>query len=80
VTQNDGRSAAPDARYRLGILTDNALWYTQSDLLERELLKPGLLQTFGWKIIVVLARDWYRDQESCLQRLRDALADDVCSG
>ncbi|MEQ9411072.1 MAG: AAA domain-containing protein [Fuerstiella sp.] len=60
-------------QYRLGILTDNSLWYSQPDLLERELLKPRLLQAFGWNIQVVLARDWYHDRQNCLKRMLTAL-------
>ena len=39
-----------DPQYRLGILTDNSTWYSQEDLLERELMKPP-----------VVARIWMAD-------------------
>ena len=55
-------SRGDDRTYRLGILVDTLEWYAQRDLVERELLKPDLLTAFGWRIHVVLARDWYADQ------------------
>jgi len=62
-----------DEAYRLGILVDTSRWYTQTDLLERELLRPALLEAFGWNVMVVRARDWYFDQERVLKDLEDAL-------
>ncbi len=46
--------------YRLAILLDNDSYYDQSDLLERDLMRPKLLRDFGWKVAFVLAKDWYR--------------------
>ena len=63
-----------DQEYRLGILVDNRQWYRQSDLLERELIKPQLLKAFGWNICVVLARDWYHNKDTVLHTL-DGLLD-----
>ncbi|MEO2016681.1 MAG: AAA domain-containing protein [Fuerstiella sp.] len=65
-----------DQEYRLGILVDNQQWYRQSDLLERELMKPQLLMAFGWNICVVLARDWYHNKDEVLQTLDGLLKDD----
>lgn len=61
-----------DTEYRLGILTDGCAWYEQADALERELMKPQLLQTFGWTIMVVLAKDWYHNRELVLEKIRTA--------
>lgn len=63
-----------DSKYRLGILTDTADWYEQTDIAERELLRPQLLRDFGWRVQVVLAMDWYRNRESCLLALEDVLS------
>lgn len=62
-----------DAVHRLGILIDTPRWYAQTDLLERELLRPGLLEAFGWKILVVRARDWYFDRSQVLTDIYEAL-------
>ena len=58
-----------ELRYRLGILVDTDAHYEQDDLLERELMRPQLLRTFGWNIAHVLARDWYHDSAGVLERL-----------
>ena len=64
-----------DEEYRLGVLVDSQQWYRQSDLLERELIKPQLLKAFGWNICVVLARDWYHSRDAVLQTLEGQLKD-----
>lgn len=58
-----------DTSYRLGILCDTPAWYQQTDLLERELMRPSLLKAFGWEVDVVLAKDWWEDSEAVLQRM-----------
>jgi predicted DNA-binding WGR domain protein len=63
-----------DRTYRLGVLVDTSDWYAQRDLVERELLKPDLLVAFGWRIHVVLARDWYEDRAGVLERIERLLA------
>ncbi len=55
---------------------DNASYYDQSDLLERDLMRPKLLRDFGWKVTFVLAKDWYEDRAAVLQRLERLLAGD----
>ncbi len=67
-----------DSEYRLGILTDGSQWYSQTDLLERELMKPQLLTAFGWQIMVVLAKDWYHDRGAVISAIATAIcADDA---
>ncbi len=58
-----------EAGYRLGILIDTEAYYRQDDLLERDLLRPGLLRAFGWQVAHVLASDWYRDRRAVVGRL-----------
>jgi len=63
-----------DEQYRLGILVDSDRHYAQTDLLERDLLRPKLLRAFGWRLTCILAQDWYRDREgalACIERLLD---------
>ena len=62
-----------DAEYRLGILVDTDEFYQQSDTLEREMLKPKLLEAFGWVIMRVTAKDWYQNPSQVLQRVGDYL-------
>ncbi len=43
-------------------------------MIERELLKPDLLVAFGWRVYVVLGRDWYQDRAGLLARIERLLA------
>ena len=61
----------PGAReYAAGILVDTAASYRQLDLIEREVMRPKLLEAFGWRIKHVIAKDWYADQATCLAELK----------
>ena len=64
-----GRSPTRRSIVPLGILLDNRAYYEQSDLLERDMMRPKLLRAFGWQVAFVLAKDWYEDPEAVLQRL-----------
>lgn len=70
-----------DRTYRLGILVDTADYYRQTDLLERDLMKPNLLRAFGWRVAVVLSKDWWDNPDDVLARVvRIAESDDDDSG
>ncbi|MDZ7620618.1 MAG: AAA domain-containing protein, partial [Patescibacteria group bacterium] len=58
-----------DARYRLAILLDNRAYYEQSELLERDMMRPKLLRDFGWHVAFVLAKDWYDHRNEVLDHL-----------
>jgi len=60
---------AGDVDYRLGILVDSVRAYEQSDALEREMMRPRLLRTFGWRLASVLAKEWLVSPESELKRI-----------
>jgi hypothetical protein len=47
-----------DEGYRLGVLVDSDAYYEQSDLIERDMMRPRLLRTFGWRVTQVLAKDY----------------------
>ncbi len=69
-----------DVCYRLGILVDTADYYQQTDLLERDLMKPNLLRAFGWRIAIVLSKDWWENSANVLarlQRIAEATEDDL---
>src|SRR5204863_9968311 len=63
-----------DPQYRLGILVDTEAYYRQSDVLEKDLMRPKLLGDFGWKIAHVLSKDWYRQPDAVLETLLGLLA------
>ena len=58
-----------DDIYRLGVLLDNKSHYEESDILERDIMRPRLLNAFGWKIATVIAKDWQSDREHEVERL-----------
>jgi predicted DNA-binding WGR domain protein len=62
-----------DDAHRLGILLDDAAHFAQRDLLERFVLRPGILQAFGWQVVQVFTKDWHRDPESVLRQIERAL-------
>ncbi len=63
-----------DTAYRLGILVDGPTYYEQDDVLERDMMRPRLLRTFGWKLAFVLSKDWYEDRTATLDRLLQNLS------
>jgi predicted DNA-binding WGR domain protein/DNA polymerase III delta prime subunit len=63
-----------DAEHRLGILVDSPVYYAQTDLLERDMMRPRLLHDFGWNVVVVLAKDWCADPGAVIERLDRAAA------
>ncbi len=66
-----------DSQYRLGIRLDTKHYYDDRDTLERELMKPKLLRDFGWRIEVVLAKDWHANPDAMMARLLQRLEDET---
>ena len=58
-----------ESMYRLGILIDNAAYYEQSDIMERDVMRPRLLRNFGWNVCQVFAKDWHQDPERVVERV-----------
>ncbi|MBL9203465.1 MAG: WGR domain-containing protein [Opitutaceae bacterium] len=59
----------PEDPHLLGILLDDAAHYAQRDLLERFLLRPSLLESFGWNVVQVFTKDWFHDPEAVLRQI-----------
>jgi len=62
-----------DMSYRLAIQVDTGPFYANRDLLERYLLRPGVLRAFGWRVTQVLTKDWLHAPEQVLERLERVL-------
>ncbi len=62
-----------DREYKLAVLVDSDPYYAQTDALGRDVLRPGLLKTFGWRVVMITAKDWYQDRDWVLERLERAL-------
>jgi predicted DNA-binding WGR domain protein len=58
-----------DEFYELGILVDTEEHYANPDLLDRYLMQPSILRAFGWRVTMVLTKDWYEMPEEVLARL-----------
>jgi very-short-patch-repair endonuclease len=62
-----------DRQFVLAVLVDGRAYYSQHDLLERDVMRPRLLEAFGWNVARVLAKDWHHDREAVLRRLLDVV-------
>lgn len=58
-----------DEHYALGILIDNESHYLNSDLVEQYYQRPAILQSFGWKVISLFAKDWLEDSSHVLESI-----------
>jgi superfamily I DNA and/or RNA helicase/predicted DNA-binding WGR domain protein len=62
--------------YAMGILVDTDAHYANPNLLERYLTQPSILRAFGWRVRLVLTKDWLEDAEGVLTRLQRELRGD----
>jgi predicted DNA-binding WGR domain protein len=59
-----------DARhYCIGIIVDTARHYANPNVAERCVTQPGILRAFGWRVALVLTRDWYHEPQAVLDRI-----------
>ncbi len=58
-----------DTNYCLGILIDDEFHYRNNDLVEQYYQRPSILQSFGWQITNVFAKDWLEDNNRVLNNL-----------
>jgi hypothetical protein len=63
-----------DRFYRLGIMVDSDSYYQNANLLERDVLRPRLLRSFGWNVVLILTKDWFEDAAAVLKSLEQRLA------
>lgn len=59
--------------YRLGVLVDTDAQYANPDVLERYVSRPRILDSFGWRVVQVLSRDWLHQPEVVVERIERAL-------
>ena len=62
-----------EEQYAVGLFVDSATHYGNADLLERYVTQPSIMSAFGWKVMLVLARDWYFESEAVLDRIERLL-------
>ena len=59
--------------FGLAVFVDTDAYYLERDVLERDVLRPKLLRSFGWDVVHVLAKDWLEDGEAVVRRLEERL-------
>lgn len=68
-----GIVAADAQGYALGILLDSPA-EPVSDSTERYVFRPGILRSFGWRVLDIPARDWISTPDAVLARIDTMLA------
>lgn len=56
--------------HQVGILFDSA---AHAGVLERFHTQPSILQAFGWRVLVVLVKDWWHDRNGVIERVERML-------
>ncbi|HSV83710.1 MAG TPA: AAA domain-containing protein [Ramlibacter sp.] len=59
--------------YRLGVLVDTDTHYANPDVLELYVSRPRILDSFGWRVVQVLSRDWLHQPHVVIDRIERAL-------
>ena len=62
------------AHYALAILLDGPA-ETVADATERYVFRPGVLRSFGWRVLDIPGKDWVHDRDAVLTRIESMLAD-----
>ncbi|RHZ35994.1 DUF559 domain-containing protein [endosymbiont GvMRE of Glomus versiforme] len=57
-------------QYILGIECDGEYWHGKLENIERDIYRQQLLENKGWKIIRILSRDWCRNKEQEITRIK----------
>ena len=58
-----------DDQWQLGLLLDQLDNSADGSVLERLLMRPHVMQNFGWKVMQVLAKDWFHNSDAVLARI-----------
>ncbi|HSI10334.1 MAG TPA: AAA domain-containing protein, partial [Rariglobus sp.] len=71
IRAKDGRA------YSLGLLIDTDAHYENPSLLDRYLTRPSILKAFGWRVLLVLTKDWFHEPDAVLTRIENTLRGDT---
>lgn len=63
----------------LGIECDGAAYHSSRSARERDRLRQTVLEGLGWRLHRVWSTDWFRNRESCIARMEDAISDALAS-
>lgn len=62
-----------DKTYKLGILLDTPLHYSNENVLEQYCQKPSILIAFGWETLHIYSKDWLENRERVLEKITQKL-------
>jgi len=60
--------------YALAILLDSPSEEAVTDTAERYVFRPGILRSFGWRVLDIPGKDWLDDRDAVLARIEAMLA------
>ena len=63
------------ARYILGIECDGAQYHSAKSTRERDVYRQRFLESKGWAIARIWSRDWWRDPEAEIEKIRRRVED-----
>jgi predicted DNA-binding WGR domain protein len=66
-----------DGAYALAILIDDEGHYRNENLIEQYYQRPAILQSFGWKVLPVYAKDWLHQPQKVMDQILKALKEEV---
>lgn len=62
-----------DEAYTLAILIDDDVHYRNVNLVEQYYQRPAILRAFGWKVMMVYAKDWLHQPQRVMEDILRAL-------
>ncbi|WP_395743998.1 WGR domain-containing protein [Prosthecobacter sp.] len=66
--------ASGAAQHQVGLLLDVT---GGAGVLERFHTQPSILKAFGWQVLVILAKDWWHDPQSVIERVERLLRNET---
>lgn len=61
--------------YQMGLMVDTSGHYANENLLDRYLMQPGILRAFGWRVALILSKDWFENPDDVLARIEKMLSE-----
>jgi very-short-patch-repair endonuclease len=58
----------------LGVELDGPFWHSGTTVADREILRPAVLRSLGWRTMRVWSTEWVRDPAKVVERIEAAAA------
>jgi superfamily I DNA and/or RNA helicase/predicted DNA-binding WGR domain protein len=65
-----------DEWYTLSIMIDDDTHYANNNLLEQYYQRPAILQSFGWRMIAIFAKDWLQQPRKVMSQILKRLLEE----